>query len=225
MIKDIEISKSLGFEDLALHHKISILKISEDNYDQGIWQKKRISPNWKEIIKLCEVGLQKSRDLTLFFRFLEAKTIDSGLLELDEGIALLINFLKDKYYPLDEEYQDRLFTWFDQKLPIIAFYDHMKNNLSYNHYSSEKLNQHLNSIYENLNKLPFAAENFKNIIINIKKKLENEIKIQQQEKKSDNLSEFKNSEENQDNLTNLLNVINNLIPEEKDKLKKLLLNL
>lgn len=212
MLEDLKLSENLGFEDLGLHGEIFSLITSEDAYDKGIWIKKQKNYQWEKIIALAVEGLSKSNDLTLGMMLTEALVNAFGLEGLEAGTRIIKNILERDFFPQEEEYRDRLFQWFDQKLPLIVFYDSVVQHFASTEKAALDLNQRLNSLLSIMQQFPFPVENFVQIIYRILSKNKH---IKAQEEDADHSIN--------DKLNHILKELGRLPQEDKNKLKELLM--
>ena len=216
MLEDFVISQELGHEDLSIHSEISLLRTSEDPYDKDIWQKKEVKTNWEKIITLAKGGLMKSRDLTLAMRLTEALVYSFGISGLKKGILVIKEVLQGDFFPKDEDYQDRLYQWFDQKLPLLAFYDNMINYVKTTAQASLDLSAELQEILTTIKTFQFPTDNFQRLVETILIKIE---KKPTEAPKTNETPQVNNEEK----LTNLIKELNNLMPKEKERIQEILL--
>lgn len=172
-MKKFELSSSVGEEDIDLHNEIESLRIVEDNYDKGIWQRK-IATHWEEIQELAIKGLKQSRDLMLAARLIEATCYIENLEGVLEAIKTFKDISQGEYYPLDDDFRERIQIWFDQKLPLICFFNSGFFSINQKKHSSKvEIKSQLLNILEILKTINFTTENFQNHINKILETIEN----------------------------------------------------
>lgn len=201
MLKDFNLSKDIGIEDIDLHNDIYILTIADDLYNRGIWEKKLIMADWDKVIEMSIEGLKKSKDLTLMMRLIEGITHKYNIKGLLDIMPKLYELLLDNYYPVEEDYRDRLIQWFDSKLPFIMFYDGYFDQLERENIIDETILD-LNNLINYLGTLNITTENFIKIANQVLSRFNN-IKFKKHETEEIVEGSFEDLEDLEDNSINI----------------------
>jgi type VI secretion system ImpA family protein len=115
-----------ALDDDVVHQKLSDLRREDDpRLPQGVWARELKVADWPAIIKLAGDTLaDRSKDLQIAARLVEALTVQHGYAGLAAGLALLTGLVA-RYWdsvhpkPAGRDLSDRLapFEWLEAKLP------------------------------------------------------------------------------------------------------------
>ena len=118
-----KLSHSIGEENTVLYYNLSILRLRDDNFTKGIWEKKQNKePDWEHIQDICFKHLENNRDLIVAVRLSEALTNLYGLDGLISGLDIINQITTGDFWPHDQEQRNLAFEWVNNKLHFSLLY-------------------------------------------------------------------------------------------------------